>query len=291
MTVSIIARSSDAVDVVVHDFGGSGRPLLLSHATGFHAHCYVPIADALADHFHCYGLDYRGHGLTRAPQDWAVDWERYGDDAVAAARAVAPDGHLIGFGHSMGGACLLMAAARDPELFDLIIAFEPIVFPTAESPADESPAGEVPRGESPLVAGARRRRAVFDSLDQAYDNYAAKPPLMAFTPEALRNYVDHGFETTDAGVRLRCDPEHEARTFETGGTHRTWNALGEITTPVVVLAGRVDEMSPAAVSEPIATLLPHGSYVHLAHLDHFGPMTHPDEIARLIERAVETELD
>lgn len=280
MTAPLIARSSDAVDVIVHDFGGSGRPLLLSHATGFHAHCYAPIAEELAARFHCYGLDYRGHGLTLAPPDWAVDWERYGDDAVAAARAIAPEGHLIAFGHSMGGACLLMAAARDPDLFDLIIAFEPIVFPTSDAP----------RGESPLVAGARRRRAEFDSFEQAYDNYAAKPPLMAFTPAALRNYVEHGFVATDEGVRLRCDPEHEARTFETGGTHRTWEVLGEITTPVVVIAGRVDEMSPAAVSAPIAEMLPHGSYVHLAHLDHFGPMTHPDEIARLIERAVDTEL-
>lgn len=121
--------SSDHVSVAVHEFGGAGRPLLLSHATGFHGYCYLPIADELSEEFTSYALDYRGHGDTARPDDHEVVWERYGDDALAVARAVAPDGGLVGFGHSMGGACLLMAAHRDPGLFDLIVAFEPIVFP------------------------------------------------------------------------------------------------------------------------------------------------------------------
>jgi hypothetical protein len=43
--------SSDHVSVAVHDFGGSGPPLLLSHASGFHGYCYLPIADELTDRF------------------------------------------------------------------------------------------------------------------------------------------------------------------------------------------------------------------------------------------------
>jgi pimeloyl-ACP methyl ester carboxylesterase len=272
--------SSDGIEVAVHDLGGSGRPLLFSHATGFHGRCYTPMAAALADRFHSFALDYRGHGHTERPHDSDVAWDRYGDDALAAARAVAPDGGLVGFGHSMGGAGLLMAAHRDPALFDLIVAFEPIVFP----PTDLR---EAPSQESPLAAGARRRRSTFGSLDEAIDNYAAKPPLAAFTPEALRAYVEHGFRPTDQGVELRCDPEHEARTFEQGSLQRTWDLLPDITTPAVVMAGAVTEMSPAAFAEPITQRLPSGRYVHLAHLDHFGPMTHPDEVAEHIATAVE----
>jgi len=286
-TASIRAPSSDDVEVVVYDFGGTGRPLMLSHATGFHGHCYLPIAQALGGRFHSWALDYRGHGLTSRPDDWQVVWERYGDDAVAAARAVlarTSDNHdrdngLIGFGHSMGGAGLLMAAHAQPDLFDLIIAFEPIVFPP--------PAPGIDQLDSPLVAGARRRRAVFASFDEAYDNYAAKPPMMGFDPVALRNYVDHGFVATDEGVRLRCDPEHEARTFETGGVHRTWDLLPEITTPVVIVAGAPSEMSPAAIARPISELLPSARFIELDHLDHFGPMTHPAEMASLITSLVD----
>lgn len=274
---SMTVPSSDGVEVVVHDFGGTGRTLLLSHATGFHAHCYVPIATALAGRFHSYGLDYRGHGMTAAPVGVDVDWVGYGDDAVAVADSLGEG--LIGFGHSMGGACLLMAAHRHPGLFEKLIVFEPIVFPPVTPEAGAS--------GSPLASGARRRRAEFASFDEAYANYARKPPLMNFHPDALRAYVDHGFVAVDGGVRLRCEPEHEARTFETGGLHRTWDVLGEIATPVVVIAGAVTEMSPSAIAEPISAALPAATYIGLDHLDHFGPMTHPDEIAGLIAAAVD----
>lgn len=270
--------SSDGVQVAIHDLGGTGRPLLFSHATGFHGHCYVPVAQALGARFHSFALDYRGHGETDAPPDWQVEWERYGDDALAAARAVAPDGGLLAFGHSMGGAGLLMAAHRAPELFDLIVAFEPIVFP----PPDPT----LPRPDSGLVAGARRRRSRFDSVDQAIENYASKPPLGAFTPEALRWYVERGTVADGDGIRLRCDPEHEARTFESGGDHRTWSILPEITTPVVVVAGRVDGPGPGAIAEGIAQQLPNSRYLQLDELDHFGPMTHPDRTAALIAEFV-----
>jgi pimeloyl-ACP methyl ester carboxylesterase len=177
--------SSDHVSVAIHEMGGSGRPLLLSHATGFHGYCYLPIADQLAGKFTSYAMDYRGHGATPRPDDWAVDWERYGDDCVAAARKIAPEGGLIGFGHSMGGAGLLMAAHREPDLFDLIVTFEPIVFPTdADRPISEP---------SPLVEGARRRRQSFDSFEAAIENYTSKPPMSHFDSDVVRLYVGHGF--------------------------------------------------------------------------------------------------
>ena len=161
MMAHVRAMSSDHVSVAIHEFGGTGRPLLLSHATGFHGYCYLPIADHLGDRFTSYALDYRGHGSTPRPDDWQVDWHRYGDDALAAARAIAPNGGLVAFGHSMGGAGLLMAAHRDPDLFDLIVAFEPIVFPTDADRSRSEP--------STMVEGARRRRESFESFEASFD--------------------------------------------------------------------------------------------------------------------------
>jgi hypothetical protein len=40
-------ESSDGVPVAVHDLGGRGPALLISHATGFNAHSYLPMAAAL----------------------------------------------------------------------------------------------------------------------------------------------------------------------------------------------------------------------------------------------------
>ncbi len=276
MMSAVRVMSSDHVSVAVHDFGGAGRPLLLAHATGFHGYCYLPIADQLADRFTSFALDFRGHGSTPRPDDRHVNWDRYGDDAVVAARAIAPDGGLIAFGHSMGGAALLMAAHREPDLFDLIVAFEPIVFPPAgvdHPDADASP--------SPLVGGARRRRSSFGSFEEAIENYSSKPPMQMFDPDVVRLYVGHGFRPAPEGVRLTCDPEHEARTFETGSTHRTWDLLPEIETRVVVVAGG-DGQGPAEVAPGIAGRLANSLLIEQPDSNHFGPFVDPTGTADLI---------
>ena len=103
-------ESSDGVAVAVHDLGGHGPALLLSHATGFNAHSYLPMAKRSPTGSTRSGSTSAATATTPAPSGWEVDWRRYGDDASAAARAIAPDGGLIGFGHSMGGSALLMAA-------------------------------------------------------------------------------------------------------------------------------------------------------------------------------------
>jgi pimeloyl-ACP methyl ester carboxylesterase len=273
--------SSDHVSVAIHEFGGAGRPLLLSHATGFHGYCYLPIADELSEEFRSFALDYRGHGDTARPDDWHVNWDRYGDDALAAARAVAPDGGLVGFGHSMGGAGLLMAAHREPGLFDVIVAFEPIVLPPrAIDPHDGSE-----NNGTLMSRAARKRRTTFATFDDAIANYSSKPPMMAFDPDVLRLYVAHGFRPAPEGVRLKCDPEHEARTFDTGGTHTTWSLLPEISTRVVVLAGKVDESGPAALACEIAEALPNARYVENDAWNHFTPFIDPAAMARLLREA------
>ncbi len=265
--------SSDQVSVAIHELGGAGPPLLLAHATGFHGYCYLPIADELSDRFTSFALDYRGHGDTPRPDDWAVDWARYGDDALASARAIAPDGGLIGFGHSMGATGLLMAAHRDPDLFDLIIAFEPIVFPTVAERSSENP--------SAMIEGARRRRPSFESFEAAVENYSTKPPMKMFAPDIVRLYVGHGFRPAPEGVRIKCAPEHEARTFETGGSHATWDLLPEIDTRVVVVAGG-DQMAPAQVAPQVADRLANSLLIEQPDSNHFGPFIDPSGTADLI---------
>jgi pimeloyl-ACP methyl ester carboxylesterase len=274
--------STDGVAIAVHDLGGTGTPLLISHATGFHGRCYIPLADELAATFHSTAFDYRGHGDTPRPPG-EIDWNRYGDDAVAMVawlveRTGAP---VDAFGHSMGGACLLMAAHRRPDLFRRLVVFEPIVFPPGGIGSAAAEDGE--NFESPMVVGARRRRATFPSYEAAIANFAAKPPLNAFTPAALDAYVRGGFAEDEGGeVHLKCRPDTEAGTFLTGGLHTTWQDLPAIDTDVLVIAGVLQPMQPSMVAAPVAERLPNGRYLQRDDLDHFGPMTHPDLIAGLI---------
>jgi pimeloyl-ACP methyl ester carboxylesterase len=279
----IRAASSDGVSVAVHELAGrEGQPIVLfGHATGFHGHAYLPIAKHLAPAFHSWGMDYRGHGDTSRPPAWTVTWDGFGDDAVAAAEVLAASpggaGGIVGFGHSMGATGLLMAAARRPELFRLLVVFEPIVFPTDRAQDPERP--------NTLRDGARKRRAVFDSFEAAIANFASKPPMAAFDPDALDAYVRHGFTQQGDHVRLKCDPDTEADTFDNGGKHTTWDSLAGIRTRVIVVAGRPEEERPSSVAAQIADELPDGRFVGIESMDHFGPMTHPAEIAGLIADA------
>ena len=263
--------SSHGVSLAIHDYNpdSPSSTVLFSHATGFHGRVFDPVASFMTATNHCITFDFRGHGDSACEPDWQVEWVSYGDDALAAARHAAHNGQIIGAGHSMGGTALVMAALREPQLFRALVLFEPIIFPPA---TPDQPRG----GPSPLVEGARRRRAVFANFGEAMANYSSKPPLNIFDAAALRAYVMFGFSPQpDGSVALRCMPEHEARTYETGASHETWNELGKLAVPTWVISGADLPMSPASIAPSVAAQIPNAIFVRHEQLTHFGPMQDP----------------
>jgi len=274
--------SSGGVTVVLHEHGGTGRPTLLSHATGFHGAVWEPLAAALGDGFQRWALDFRGHGASTGPADQDLTWTAITDDVLAVLDAlVVPAGQLLGVGHSMGGACLLMAEQARPGTFAGLWLFEPITPPRGAMGPSE--------GANALAVGARRRRPSFPSAAEALANFAAKPPLRALRADALHAYVRHGFhDGEDAEVHLACRPEVESRVYEGGGAHDAFERLGEVACPVVVACGG-DSAGPALFMPAVAEALPHGRLERHAHLGHFGPLEAPGELAASV-RAFSTEL-
>jgi pimeloyl-ACP methyl ester carboxylesterase len=269
-----LVDSTDGVRLAVHDLGGTGPVLLCSHATGFHAKVWRPMAHHLGDRYHSLAIDYRGHGDATVPDGQRFHWDGFGHDALAVVEALALD-RPFAVGHSMGGAALLMAELWRPGTFAAMALFEPIVFPKDRP---------VPENGNPLASGARRRRFEFSSRLEAFDNYAAKPPLNVFTREALAAYVEHGFADTDHGtVQLKCQPEHEARVFEASGSHDTFERLEEIECPVLVLSGRIEPYQPSSWAHLVAERLPNARFEQSEHVGHFGPMEDPVTVASAID--------
>lgn len=276
--------STDGVDLVWYHANVApeshsvqpSHPLLFSHATGFHGRVFTPIAERLT-RFSCTTFDYRGFGDTSAPSNWTLSWDGFGDDALMMARHVSSiHAHrpIVGVGHSMGGAALIMAALREPNLFAALVVFEPIVFP----PEVRSQAHRA----NPLADVTRRRRTTFGSFDEARGNFAAKPPLSSLHPTALDAYVRFGFTPSDDGVIIKCQPEFEARTYEMGAMHDTWNSLERLTVPTWVMTGAHAEHSPAAIATRIADLLPNGTLVEWRDRGHFGPLEDPVRFASFV---------
>jgi pimeloyl-ACP methyl ester carboxylesterase len=241
---------------------------------------FDPVAEHLHASHHCYSFDYRGHGDSSLPQDWKANWSGYGDDALAVSRVITAAHSatpIIGAGHSMGGAALVMAALREPELFRALVLYEPIIFPP------QVRVGITNTGvPSPLANGARRRRSTFASFDEAIANYSSKPPLNVMRSDALRAYVMHGFRAQHDGISIKCSPEHEARTYEMGAIHETWNDLPKLRVPVWLVSGEVIPHTPGAIAALIANEVPGSTLVQWNDLGHFGPMQDPQRFAQLI---------
>jgi len=270
--------SSDGVVVALHDLGGPADPaapvLLLSHATGFCALAWRPLASHLVDRFRCYALDYRGHGRTELPAGATLHWSGMADDALAVLEHLgAGTDHVVhGVAHSMGGAALVLAEARRPGSCATFWLYEPVLVP---------PGAPAPTGEGNVMATtAARRRATFASAEEAYTNYASKPPLAELAPEALAAYVEGGFAPgPDGAVTLRCRPETEAAVFNGAATSGAWDRLGDLTLPVAVVAGRPEPFGPVAFARPAVEAMRHATLVERPDLGHFGPLQRPAEAA------------
>lgn len=271
--------STDGVVLALHDLGGTGTPVLLCHATGFHGRVWAPLAHHLADRAHAWAPDLRGHGDSAVPAELPMDWWRFADDVLAVVDHLGLTG-VRAAGHSKGAASLLLAELVRPGTFSSLYLFEPIVFP-----------GPVPTGEgqNPLAASARRRRPDFVSYEAAIANFASKPPLDILRPDVLDAYVRYGFRPTGNGteVTLKCRPEVEAQVYEMGSQHGAFTRLAEIDLPVVVARGAVEAFGPGAFAAAIAEALPKGTLEEHPELGHFGPLQDPARIADRVAAALD----
>lgn len=269
----ITVASTDGVQLAVHDLGGAGRPLLWCHATGFHGRVWRAAAAEFPDR-HNVAIDFRGFGASTGPRDGDFDWHGFGDDVLAVVDHFEWT-DLQAVGHSKGGAALLMASLRRPELFDRLVLFEPIVFPATAPP----PGGG---NGNPLAEGARRRRESFDSYEAAIERFSGSASLGTLRPDVLEDYVRHGFAMQDDGsVRLKADRENEARTYEMGSQHGTFARLGEVKVPAMV-ARSGESVGPAAFAPLIADALPNGTLETFEELTHFGPLDDPVSFAAVV---------
>jgi pimeloyl-ACP methyl ester carboxylesterase len=270
--------STDGVRLAVHHLGGTGPPLLMAHATGFCGPVLAPLAARLTDRFSCWTYDARGHGDTQTPPglDWA--WGRFADDVLAVVDGLGL-GRPFGFGHSSGGAAVLDAEARRPGTFAALWCYEPIVWPEVSEALAAS--------REPLIAGAMKRRDHFASRDEAYENFASKPPLDSLDRDALRAYVDCGFEPDPDGdgVRLRCRPAVEAAIYRQGLVHDGFSRLDRVRCPVAVGRGSRSLAVEREVAEAQVDALVRGTLVGFDGLGHFGPLEDPTAVARAVAAA------
>ena len=270
-----LLNGSDGEHGVLHDFGGDGPPVLLTHGNGLNAGMWTTVLPVLQRHRRCFGLDFRGHGASRVvipPLD--VDRSHLVTEVLKAVTTIA-QGPIDAVGHSLGGATLLRSELENPGTFRRLWVFEPVMVPEGY---------ERPDGDHPLVIAARRRRNDFPSLESFVERLRGKPPYSDCEDAAVWGYATLGTQETPAGVSLTCSGDIEARIFGTG-TATDFSALSSINTPTVVargeLVGTGNELPPA-MAEPIASHLGEGKLLQMEGLTHFGPMENGGRVGEAI---------
>jgi pimeloyl-ACP methyl ester carboxylesterase len=266
--------SADGNTIAVYEFGGSGEPLLVVHATGFCAPMYRAFAREITDTFRVVAVDVRGHGNSSAQPDIDLNWDCIADDVVAVANRVG-DAPLHAFGHSMGGGVLALAEHRHPGTFRSLFLYEPIAFPS-DFPMT---------GQNLMATAARKRRATFTSREEALYRYATRPPLNSIRAEFLIDYIDNGFaDNPDGSISLKCLPENEAGIFEMARAMQI-ERVSDVATPTIVAVGQTHEsLDPALLGPFVAKGLANATLLHYDHIGHFGPFEDPFTVAQDIRK-------
>jgi pimeloyl-ACP methyl ester carboxylesterase len=243
--------------------------VVVCHATGFCKETLSPLiveAEKLAGPLHATLVDGRGHGAS-TPHPGPFDWHSATIDIVdMLAGRSAP---IVGVGHSWGGAILARAEILRPGTFSHLVLIEPSILPPPYAARD-----------IPLSLAAERRRSSFPSRDAAYRRFATGP-FATWDPRALAGYVDHGFVQTGDGWTLRCKREVEAEVFRQGSNVDTWDRLGEVDLPVVIVAGEHSTTHGGQNLDDLTGRFPHAQAAVIEGFGHLVPMESPRSVAAI----------
>lgn len=274
----------EGLPIVAWEWPGEGDPILLVHATGFHARCWDAVVEVLPGR-RVFALDLPSHGGSgrRAPP---YDWRRFGEDVRQSVAALGLR-RVLGVGHSMGGHALVLAAAAAPQAFRALLLVDPVIV--------DPEFGRHLRGLSAGDHPVGRRRDRWESPESMFTAFRARSPYSAWEPAVLRDYCDYGLERDPrGGYRLACPPAHEAAIYTSMEMEHILPALAALHLPVDVIRARARrpedshfDFGPSPTWERLAELLPDGRDEQLADCSHFIPMERPRWMAQRIARAAD----
>jgi pimeloyl-ACP methyl ester carboxylesterase len=138
--LSIIDRTISLEGLIFHyrQAGGpTAPPLVLLHALGVDAQDWDEVMLSLAERYHVFALDQRGHGQSARPESYSFEAMR--DDLKAFVDALAIEKFTL-VGHSMGGTVALLFAEKWPErIVRLVSEDTPPPFVTTDDAARRFP--------------------------------------------------------------------------------------------------------------------------------------------------------
>lgn len=268
-----------------YEWGTPGHePLLLIHATGFHARVWDRTIAALGHDHHIIAVETRGHGRSekRGP---VMNWRDPATDILELLQHLRL-GPTVGVGHSMGGHILVQLAARLPQQFSRLVLVDPVIM----SPEVYAARAPWPEGVDHPVA---RRRNAWESWEAMFNLFSHRKPYNLWNREVLEDYCRFGSlpKADGTGVELACPPAIEASIYMAAGGTDIHDDARRVKVPVTVMRAPPPKPGPrdhtdftASPTWPhLCELFEQGRDMFVPDLTHFIPMQDPILMADVIE--------
>ena len=264
------------------DWGGSGPLTHFSHATGFCAGTYTPIAEKLCRRLRVLGMDDRGHGRTTAEADPRnlKNWDVFAEDLAQFFNHQREP--VIAIGHSRGAVAHLLLAVKRPDMIRALILIDPTILPFSWMWWWYLAKVTGFARRVPIAARAARRNPFWPDTETLLNTYRTRHPFKSWERGFLEGYIEDGTTSSDSKrIRLCCTPQWESRCFSVC-SHDIWRYIPQIRQPTLVLYGAAsDTFLPSAVKR-FQAKAPHAVIKRFDGASHFVPMERPDDTVEAI---------
>ncbi|MBW4703219.1 MULTISPECIES: alpha/beta fold hydrolase [unclassified Micromonospora] len=235
--------------------------------------------------------DQPGHGRSGRLESGEYDLAALGHTLRRVIDRTAPEGPLVLVGHSMGGMTIMAFAEAYPEFFGDRVVGTVLMATSGGLLAETKLVAPALLGRvgSPVLfmmsTTTRYGGLVIDRARKSTSNVAwLLTRRYGFgTPKpspALVSYVER--------MNSRTSADTVTRYLRTLATHSRFPALAALSgTPVLVVVGDKDMITPVVHSDEIVRRLPHAEYLKIRDSGHVVMLEHADEVNAALERFLE----
>lgn len=248
----------DPADKVYYLTAGEGPPLLLLHGLGATATYWVPMFDALTDHFTVYAPDRPGRGLSTAVDYRETGFRRFGVEYVTDFLDALGIEETAVVGNSLGGFQSLALTADHPERVTRLCVIGapaglsldvPLLFRVLDAPLLGRWLFDYFRTETVSEARAEFRR-INVADDSAVPDALLEPGVVG---EGLPGQRESLWSLLkELGTYRGMDPQFDLR-----------EAVREIERPTRFVWGTEDYFWPPSVGRPVAGAMANADFVTL----------------------------
>lgn len=262
MSGDVLARNNVKV-------AGSGvQPMMFAHGFGCDQNMWRFLTPAFQDRYRVVLFDYVGAGKSELE---AYDPERYAsldgyaEDILDICHTLELE-NVILVGHSVSSMIAVLAANREPELFDRLILI-----------------GPSPRyiNDGPDYVGGFERADIEGLLEMMDKNYIGWANFLA--PAIMKNSErpELGAELTESFCST--DPVIARRFAEATFFADNREDLPRVQVPSLILQCSDDMIAPDSVGEYLHRRIPDSTFRQMAATGHCPHMSHPEETIEAIE--------